>query len=140
MRNSQPILLVDDDSVDVMTAERAFKELKVTNQLVRTANGAEALHYLKTDGNEKPCMILLDLNMPKMNGIEFLQIVKADDTLKEIPVVVLTTSSQQEDIIESFKFSVAGYIVKSVDYAEFTQAISTINLYWTLSKLPSNGE
>jgi len=78
--------------------------------------------------------------MPKMNGIEFLKIVKADKDLKKIPVIVLTTSSQQQDIVESFKLSVAGYIVKSVDYAKFIQAISTINLYWTLSELPTNGD
>ncbi len=140
MINSKPILLVEDDNVDVMTVKRALKDLKINNPLVSTANGEEALEYLKNNGNKKPCIILLDLNMPKMNGIEFLKIAKADYTLKKIPVVVLTTSSQQQDIIESFKLSVAGYIVKSVDYSEFTEAISTINLYWTLSKLPSNGD
>jgi CheY-like chemotaxis protein len=140
MRSSKPILLVEDDNVDVMTVKRALKDLDITNQLVSTANGEEALEYLKNNGNKKPCIILLDLNMPKMNGIEFLQIVKADDTLKKIPVIVLTTSSQQQDIVESFELSVAGYVVKSVDYAEFTESISTINLYWTLSKLPSNGD
>ncbi|MHC4533921.1 MAG: response regulator [Planctomycetota bacterium] len=140
MINSKPILLVEDDNVDVMTVKRALKDLKINNPLVSTANGEEALEYLKNNDNKKPCIILLDLNMPKMNGIEFLKIAKADDTLKKIPVVVLTTSSQQQDIIESFKLSVAGYIVKSVDYNEFTEAISTINLYWTLSKLPSNGD
>jgi len=140
MSNSKPILLVEDDNVDVMIVIRTIKDLKINNPLVSTANGEEALEYLKNDGNKKPCIILLDLNMPKMNGIEFLKIAKVDDTLKKIPVVVLTTSSQQQDIIESFKLSVAGYIVKSVDYAEFTEAISTINLYWTLSKLPSNGD
>jgi CheY-like chemotaxis protein len=140
MRNSQPILLVEDDNVDVMTVKRALKDLNIKNQLVSAANGEEALEYLNNSDNSKPCIILLDLNMPKMNGIEFLTIVKADETLKKIPVVILTTSSQQQDIVESFKLSVAGYIVKSVDYAEFTEAISTINLYWTLSKLPSNGD
>ena len=140
MRSSKPILLVEDDNVDVMTVKRALKDLKINNPLVSTANGEEALEYLKNNGNTRPCIILLDLNMPKMNGIEFLKIAKADDTLKKIPVIVLTTSSQQQDIIESFKLSVSGYIVKSVDYAEFTEAISTINLYWTLSKLPSNGD
>jgi len=140
MRNSQPILLVEDDNVDVMTVKRALKDLKINNPLVSTSNGEEALEYLKNNDTKKPCIILLDLNMPKMNGIEFLKIAKADDTLKKIPVVVLTTSSQQQDIIDSFKLSVAGYIVKSVDYTEFTKAISTINLYWTLSKLPSNGD
>ncbi|MHC4241604.1 MAG: response regulator [Planctomycetota bacterium] len=140
MRSSKPILLVEDDNVDVMTVKRALKDLKINNPLVSTANGEEALEYLKNNGNTRPCIILLDLNMPKMNGIEFLKIAKADDTLKKIPVIVLTTSSQQQDIIESFKLSIAGYIVKSVDYAEFTKAISTINLYWTLSKLPPNGD
>ena len=140
MRNSKPILLVEDDKVDVMTVKRALKDLEINNPLVSTANGEEALEYLQNNGNKKPCIILLDLNMPKMNGIEFLKIAKADDTLKKIPVVVLTTSSQQQDIMESFKLSVAGYIVKSVDYTEFTESIRTINLYWTLSKLPSNGD
>jgi CheY-like chemotaxis protein len=140
MKNSKPILLVEDDNVDVMTVERALKDLNIKNQFVSTANGEEALEYLNNNGNKKPCIILLDLNMPKMNGIEFLKIIKANDALKKIPVVVLTTSSQQQDVIESFKLSVAGYIVKSVDYARFAEAISTINLYWTLSELPSNGD
>ena len=140
MKNSKPILLVEDDNVDVMTVERALKDLNIKNQFVCTANGEEALEYLNNNGNKKPCIILLDLNMPKMNGIEFLKIIKANDALKKIPVVVLTTSSQRQDVIESFKLSVAGYIVKSVDYARFAEAISTINLYWTLSELPSNGD
>ena len=140
MRTSNPILLVEDDTVDVMTVKRALKDLNIKNQLVSTANGEEALEYLKNNGNGKPYIILLDLNMPKMNGLEFLQIIKADESLKKIPVVVLTTSSQQQDIAESFKFSVAGYIVKSVDYKEFKEAINTINVYWTLSKLPSDGD
>ena len=74
--------------------------------------------------------------MPKMNGTEFLKIVKTDEALKKIPVVVLTTSSEEEDIVESFKFGVAGYIVKPVDYKKFVEAIRTIDLYWTLSELP----
>jgi CheY-like chemotaxis protein len=140
MKNSKPILLVEDDDVDIMTVERTLKDLKIKNQLVSKANGEEALEYLRTDDNKKPCIIFLDLNMPKMNGIEFLKIVKADKTLKKIPVVVLTTSRQQQDIIESFDLSAAGYIVKSVDYAKFAEAIKTINLYWTLSELPLNGD
>lgn len=140
MKSSKPILLVEDDSVDVMSVKRAFNDLNIKNQLVTTANGEEALDYLKNSGNIIPCMIFLDLNMPKMNGLEFLRIIKTDGTLKQIPVIVLTTSSQEEDIIESYKFSVAGYIVKSIDYTEFTEAMKTINQYWTLSKLPTNGD
>ena len=140
MRCSKPILLIEDDNVDVMTVERVFRDLKIANQLVSTSNGEQALEYLRSNGNKKPCVILLDLNMPKMNGTEFLKIIKTDESLKKIPVVVLTTSSQQQDVIESFDLGAAGYMVKSVDYGKFVETIRTINLYWTLSELPSNGD
>jgi CheY-like chemotaxis protein len=120
-----------------MTVERVLKDLKVTNPLVRTDNGEEALDYLRKEKNPKPCLTLLDLNMPKMNGIEFLKVVKADGTLKKIPVIVLTTSDEQQDIVESFNLSVAGYMLKSVDYKRFVDTIRTIELYWTLSELPN---
>jgi CheY-like chemotaxis protein len=137
MRNSKPILLVEDDNVDAMTVERVLKDLKVTNPLVRSNNGEEALDYLRNDGERGPCLVLLDLNMPRMNGIEFLKIAKADDELKKIPVVVLTTSDEQRDIVESFNLSVAGYMLKSVDYKKFVDTIKMIDLYWTLSELPN---
>ena len=140
MKSSKSVMLVEDDNVDVMTVKRAFKDLNIKNQLIITPNGEEALEYLKNNDNTKPCIILLDLNMPKMNGLEFLRTIKTDENLKKIPVIVLTTSSQEEDVVESFNFGVAGYIVKSVDYIEFTQAIKTINSYWTLSKVPPNGD
>jgi len=139
MRSSKPILLVEDDRIDAMTVKRALKDLKVTNQLVHTVNGEEALDYLRNESNKKPCVILLDLNMPKMNGIEFLKIAKGEEELKKIPVVVLTTSKEEQDVTESFNLSVAGYMVKSVDYKKLTETIRTIDLYWTLSELP-NGE
>jgi CheY-like chemotaxis protein len=137
MRNSRPILLAEDDKVDAMTVRRAFKDLKVTNPIVHAFNGEEALCYLKGNGNAKPCFILLDLNMPKMNGIEFLKIIKADDALRSIPVIILTTSKEEQDKIESFKLCVAGYIIKSVDYRKFVEAVKVIDLYWTLSELPN---
>jgi CheY-like chemotaxis protein len=136
MRNYKPVLLVEDDDVDAMTVKRAFKDLNVTNPLIHSVNGEVALRYLQDQNNEKPCVILLDLNMPKMNGMEFLKVAKADEELKQIPVVVLTTSNEECDIIESFKRSVGGYIVKPVDYKNFVEAIRTVNLYWTLSELP----
>lgn len=139
MRTSKPILLVEDDSVDAMTVKRALKELKVTNPLVLQSNGEEALKYLRTDDNNKPCVILLDLNMPKMNGIEFLKIAKADAVFRQIPVIVLTTSKDDRDKVESFQFSVAGYIVKPTDYKKFVEAIKTVDLYWSLSELPNTG-
>jgi CheY-like chemotaxis protein len=136
MRDSRPVLLVEDDTIDAMTVRRAFRDLKVTNPLVHTVNGEEALAYLRDAAKDKPCLILLDLNMPKMNGIEFLTVAKADPVLKKIPVVVLTTSSEERDVVESFRLSVAGYIIKPVDYRNFVEAIRTINMYWTLSEMP----
>ncbi len=134
------ILLVEDDRVDAMTLKRALKDLKVTNQLVHRLNGEEALNYLQDESNEKPCVIILDLNMPKMNGMEFLKIAKADETLRRLPVVVLTTSKDEWDRFQSFDLSVAGYIIKPADYKRFLEAIRTIHLYWTLSELPNNIE
>ena len=139
MRNSKPILLVEDDTVDVMTVRRALKDIQVTSELVATGDGEQALAYLRDDRNEKPCVILLDLNMPKMNGTEFMRIVKADEALRRIPIIVLTTSKSDQDISKSFELGAAGYMLKSVDYKKFTQIIKTVDLYWTLSKLPSNG-
>ncbi len=139
MRNSKPILLVEDDSVDVMTVRRALNELEVPNGLVHKVGPKEALEHFGTASNEKPCIILLDLNMPKMNGFEFLKILKADDPLKKIPVVVLTTSADKAGIVESFKLGVAGYVDKPIDYKEFVEKIRAINLYWTLGELP-NGD
>lgn len=136
MRDTKPILLVEDDNVDAMTVKRAFKELRLDNPLVLTVDGEEALAYLRADSGEKPCLILLDLNMPKMDGIEFLKIVKADEKLKQIPVIVMTTSREQQDIVESFELSVAGYVVKPVDYNKFVEAVRVIDLYWTSSELP----
>ena len=140
MQDSKPILLVEDDNVDVMTVRRALKDLQVESQLISACDGEEALEYLRSSDNTKPRIILLDLNMPKMNGTEFLRIVKADETLKKIPVIVLTTSSSEQDIVRSFELGAAGYMVKSVDYKKFIEIIRAINLYWNLSELPPNGE
>ncbi len=136
MRSTKPVLLVEDDSVDAMTVRRAFKDLKLGNKLAHSANGQEAMHYLHDPENEEPCVILLDLNMPRMDGIEFLEAIKEDPHLRRIPVIVLTTSNEERDVVESFQLSVAGYIVKPVDYQKLVDAIRTLDLYWTLSDLP----
>ena len=136
MQNAIPILLVEDDHVDTMTVRRAFKDLNVSNPLATVSNGEEALEYLRNENNPRPCVILLDLNMPRMNGIELLKILKTDEELKMIPVVVLTTSEDVRDKVAAFGLSVAGYIVKPTDYEKFVEAMRTINVYWTLSELP----
>ncbi len=132
----KPILLVEDDHVDVMTVMRALKEIKVTNPVVNLENGEEALKYLRDPKNKQPCIILLDLNMPIMNGIEFLQVVKHDPVLRRIPAVVLTTSEEQQDKVNSFDLGVAGYMAKPVDYRQFVEVMRTINAYWTISEVP----
>ena len=91
---------------------------------------------VRNANNENPSIILLDLNMPKMNGIEFLKVMKNDESLKRIPVIVLTTSQEEQDKIESFDLGVAGYMIKPVDYLQFVETMRTIDLYWTLSELP----
>src|SRR3989338_2384770 len=133
---NKPILLVDDDQVDVMTVTRDLKDIHVTNPVVVMENGEEALNYLRGPKNKKPCIILLDLNMPVMNGIEFLEVVKHDDRLKGIPVVVLTTSEEEQDKVNSFNLGVAGYMATPVDYRPFVEVIRTIDAYWTISEMP----
>ena len=137
MHSEKPILLVEDDRVDAMTVKRALKDLNVTNRLEIAGNGEEALDYLTNKVKEEPCIILLDLNMPKMNGHEFMVNIKNHEQLKMIPVVVLTTSQHEQDRIESYKNSVAGYMIKPVDYVQFVETMKTIQMYWTLSELPA---
>ncbi|MCB9015957.1 MAG: response regulator [Lentimicrobiaceae bacterium] len=136
MIKNKPILLVEDDMIDAMTVKRALKELNILNPVVTVENGEEALTYLRDSENEKPGIILLDLNMPRMNGIEFLGIAKKDDNLKLIPVIVLTTSLDEIDRVDTFNLGVAGYMVKPVDYKKFVEVIKAIKLYWSLSELP----
>ena len=134
MNSKKTILLVEDDQVDVMTVKRAFKELRILNPLECASNGEEALDYLRDPSKSLPCIILLDLNMPKMNGLEFLSVAKNDEQLKKVPVIVMTTSHDEQDKVESFNYSVAGYVVKPVEFDNFVAAVKTIDLYWTLSE------
>lgn len=135
--DARPILLVEDDRIDTMTVQRALRALRITNPVAHAENGEVALAWLDDARNERPCLILLDLNMPVMGGIEFLHAIKAaEHRFRRIPVVVLTTSEQQRDKIESFDLGVAGYIRKPVDYQRFVDAMRTVDAYWTLSETP----
>jgi CheY-like chemotaxis protein len=137
MQDSEPILLVEDDTVDAMTVKRALRDLKVANPVTHVTDGEEALGRLRDPSKARPCLILLDINMPRMNGIEFLKAVKADTVLQHIPVVMLTTSTNDRDIIQSFHLSAAGYMIKPVDYKQFVETIRTIDTYWRLSRMPT---
>lgn len=130
---------MEDDTVDAMTVKRALRDLNITNPLVVVGNGEEALDYLGNTSNERPCIILLDLNMPRMNGIEFLRIAKESDHMRTIPVVVLTTSKEEQDKIDTFNLGIGGYMVKPVDYHQFVEVVRAIDLYWTLSEIPEEG-
>ncbi len=136
MRSKKPILLVEDDEVDVLTVQRALRELKVSNPLQVAGNGEEALEILRNPAALRPAIILLDLNMPRMNGLEFLRIARREGSVRGIPVVVLTTSRQDQDVVQGFELAVAGYMVKPVDYRKFVEVMKAIDLYWTLSELP----
>jgi CheY-like chemotaxis protein len=138
MRNLKPVLLLEDDSIDAMTVEKAIKDLNVANPLVHFLNGEEALEYLRNEANPRPCVILLDIRMPRMDGIEFLKIIKATPVLQCIPVIALTTSKSDFDKIQCFDHGVAGYIVKPANYDEFVKALKILDLYWSLNELPEN--
>ena len=131
------ILLVEDDEVDVMNVKRAFDKNHITNPLFVAGNGLEALDKLRS--GEIPQgrrIVLLDLNMPKMNGIEFLRELRNDPALAPTPVVVLTTSNNDRDKIDAFNLNVAGYLVKPVTFAEFSELMVTLNKYWMLVEMP----
>jgi CheY-like chemotaxis protein len=131
------ILLVEDDEVDIMTVKRAFAKANITNPLFIAHNGLEALEILRKDDlPPKRRLILLDVNMPKMNGIEFLRELRKDPALQSISVVVLTTSNEERDRVEAFKLNVAGYLLKPVTFQQFAEVMSTINKYWALMEMP----
>ena len=137
MTPQQHILLIEDDDIDAMTVRRTLKELGATNPLDRAVDGESALALLSDGAHPRPGLILLDLNMPCMNGIEFLAEVKRDVSLRRIPVVVLTTSGEEGDRIAAFSNSVAGYMVKPVDYPHFVGVMALIRDYWLTSVTPA---
>lgn len=133
--NDAVILLVEDDRVDIMTVQRAMKKIDVSNPLCVARTGVEALGMLRGDGYPKieptPSLILLDLNLPKMGGIEFLKELRADPLLKELQVIVLTSSNEPSDRAAAFEYEVDDYIVKPHTFDEFSNVISIILAGWS---------
>lgn len=136
------ILLVEDDEVDVMNVKRAFKKGNISNPLFVASNGLEALSMLRGQngqGAKLPSsrrLVLLDLNMPRMGGIEFLHELRSDPNLRMTPVIVLTTSNEDRDRVEAYQLNVAGYILKPVTFNNFAEAMATLNKYWMLCEMP----
>lgn len=136
------ILLIEDDLVDVMNVKRAFKKNNISNPLFIAENGEEALQMLRGEEGKivfdaLPRIILLDLNMPKMGGIEFLKELRSDEKLKDISVFVMTTSNEDNDKVEAFRLNVAGYILKPLSMESFINAVSTLHNYWMLCEYPN---
>ena len=144
MKNKiQYILLVEDNPDDEELTRLAFHECRVANELVVARDGQEALDYLFADGkysgrdiSETPQVILLDLKLPKVSGLEVLQRIRADERTKLQPVVVLTSSKEDSDLIESYSLGANSYIQKPVDFAQFVDAVRQLGLYWLLLNEP----
>ncbi len=127
------VLFIEDDMIESMKLQRAISKLQYKHTIVEAKNGEEALEILK-DG-DLPDIILLDLNMPRMSGIEFLTILKADERLKYLPTIILTTSENRVDLLECFKIGIAGYIIKPLKYEDYESKIKKVFDYWEISEL-----
>jgi CheY-like chemotaxis protein len=145
MNNLGRILMVEDDPKDVELTLTALEEYNLANEVVVTRDGHEALDYLHRRGQysnrsqENPAVILLDLKLPKVDGLEVLQQIKADERLKMVPVIVLTSSHQEKDVMRSYKLGVNAYVVKPVDFHEFVNAIKELGVFWAVINEPPPG-
>jgi len=128
------ILLIEDDMIEVMKLNRTVSKLNLNHNIIEANNGEEALQILEHK-DTLPDIILLDLNMPKINGIEFLRILKADPVLKYLPTVILTTSNNQKDLLECYKIGVSGYVLKPLKYEDYVYKIERLLAYWSINEL-----
>ena len=134
MKKILKILLVEDNLIEIMKMKRTISLLKFKHILYEAKNGEEGLIFL-ADRSNTPDIILLDLNMPKINGIEFLKILKKDDHLKHIPTIILTTSSHEKDLLECYRAGMSGYLLKPLKYEDYVKKIELILSYWSVNEL-----
>lgn len=130
------ILLIEDDTIEVMKFNRVLSTMNLKHKIIEANNGEEALTILKVK-EIIPDIIILDLNMPKINGIEFLGMLKADDYLKYIPAVILTTSNNRKDVLECYRIGVAGYLLKPLKYEDYVELIKRLIEYWSCNEFIS---
>ncbi len=128
------ILLIEDDAIEVMKLQRTIKSLSLDHTVAVANDGEEALGYLQND-EVHPDIILLDLNMPKLNGVEFLSILKNDENLKYLPTIMLTTSSNPKDLKECYRLGIAGYVIKPLQYDDYVSKIKLLLEYWAINEL-----
>lgn len=134
MEKALNILLVEDNLIEVMKMKRTISLLELNHKVYEAKNGEEALQFLEQP-NVVPDIILLDLNMPKIGGIEFLKIIKSKEHLRHIPTIILTTSSNQKDLVECYRTGMAGYVLKPLKYEEYVKKIEKLFEYWTVNEL-----
>ncbi len=134
MKANLNVLLIEDDTIEIMKLNRTISTLKLNHNIVEANNGEDALKILERK-EALPDIILLDLNMPKINGIEFLSILKKDSLLKHIPTIVLTTSNNQKDLLECYKIGIAGYVLKPLRYEDYVSKIEILLSYWSINEL-----
>ncbi|PIB28851.1 response regulator [Maribacter sp. 4G9] len=128
------ILLIEDDTIEIMKLERTVSKLEANHKITQAKNGEAALEFLNSD-NRLPDIILLDLNMPRMSGIEFLKILKEDDKLRYLPTIVLTTSENRVDLLECYKVGIAGYVIKPLKYEDYEYKLKRVLEYWDINEL-----
>ncbi len=128
------VLLVEDNLIEIMKMKRTISLLKSNHTIHEAKNGEEALHFLE-DKDNIPDIILLDLNMPKISGIEFLRIIKEKKDLKHIPTIILTTSNNQKDLLECYRTGMSGYVLKPLKYEDYVKKIETVLAYWSVNEL-----
>ncbi|CAI8266734.1 MAG: Response regulator rcp1 [Flavobacteriaceae bacterium] len=134
MNKQLKILLIEDDAIEIMKLNRAVSTLLSEPEIIEANNGEDALNVLK-ERNIIPNIILLDLNMPKINGIEFLRILKNDEELKHIPTIILTTSDNKKDLLACYEIGIAGYITKPLKYQDYVTRIDVLLSYWSINEL-----
>jgi len=144
MKSNKPILLVEDNPSDADLTKRALTRGHISNELVIAEDGQEALDYLRGEGSyagravaDTPSVILLDLKLPKVSGLEVLRAVRADARLRRIPVVILTSSKEEEDVGAGYDLGVNSYVRKPIDFKEFQIAIANLGLYWLILNEPN---
>ncbi|TMO56869.1 response regulator [Pseudoalteromonas aurantia] len=136
MKHDLNVLLVEDDDIDFMSIVRSFKKRKILNKITRAIDGVHALELLREETITKPFIVLLDLQMPRMSGLEFLDTIRNDDMLNDMVIFVLTTSDNEQDIVKSYKKHVAGYFLKDRVSDQFLDVVDVLDGYWRILQLP----
>jgi CheY-like chemotaxis protein len=133
------ILFIEDDAIELMKFQRVLENIEADHHIINANNGEEALTFL-SKSDDFPNLIMVDLNMPKMNGITFLKTLKSDEKLKFLPVIIMTTSNNPKDVFECYSHSIAGYILKPLKYEDYVDRIKNILSYWACNELISNNK